>query len=216
LHAWCGIVSANVTTGSSEITEHPQSQAPAPTNPGRARRQNWWIFLLLMAVLGAVGLLLTLVWFINPTTQEVEAVQPADAVVLFAGTSERFDTAVELMDRGAAPNLVLVNGNTLEGESEDLCESAPYQVFCPDSRTVDTVGEAETIGQLAREQGWSNLIAVTSTYHVHRATSLLGRCFDGSIQVVTPDQGLDREELIGKVPHEWVGFLASFVFGPSC
>jgi uncharacterized SAM-binding protein YcdF (DUF218 family) len=187
-----------------------------PTKGDRARRQNLWIVLLLIAVLGAVALLLTLVWFINPSTADVETVQPADAVVLFAGTSERFETAVELMDSGAAPNLVLVNGNTLEGESEDLCESAPYQVFCPDSRTIDTVGEAEAIGQLAREQGWSNLIAVTSTYHVHRATSLLGRCFDGSIQVVTPDQGLDREELVSKVPHEWVGFLASYVFGPSC
>jgi uncharacterized SAM-binding protein YcdF (DUF218 family) len=216
LCAGYGIVSANVTTGSSEITEHPQSPAPVRPDPNKRKRQTWWIVFLLMAVLGAIGLLLTLVWFINPSTQDVETVQPADAVVLFAGTSERFDTAVELMDRGAAPNLVLVNGNTLEGESEDLCESAPYQVFCPDSRTIDTVGEAETIGQLAREHGWSNLIAVTSTYHVHRATSLLGRCFDGSIQVVTPDQGLDREELIGKVPHEWVGFLASFVFGPSC
>lgn len=186
-----------------------------PPDPGRGSRQNWWIVLLLMAVLGAAGLLLTLVWFINPSTQDIESVQPADAVVLFAGTSERLDTAVELMERGAAPNLVLVNGSSIDG-SEDLCDSAPYQVFCPDSRTIDTVGEAETIGVLAGEQGWSNLIAVTSTYHVHRATSLLGRCFDGSIQVVTPDQGLDREELVDKVPHEWVGFLGSFVFGPSC
>jgi uncharacterized SAM-binding protein YcdF (DUF218 family) len=212
----CGIVSANVSTESSEITGHPQSPAPVRPDPRKSRRQTWWIVFLLAAVLGAVGLLLTLVWFISPSTQDVETVQPADAVVLFAGSSDRFDTAVELMESGAAPNLVLVNGNTLEGDSEDLCETAPYQVFCPDSRTIDTVGEAEAIGRLAREQGWSNLIAVTSTYHVHRATSLLGRCFDGSIQVVTPDQGMDREELIGKVPHEWAGFLASFVFGPSC
>lgn len=204
-----------MSTESSEIREHPQVQAPIPPDPGRARRQNWWIIFLLMAVLGAIGLLLTFVWFISPSTQDVESVQPADAVVLFAGDSSRLETAVELMDRGAAPNLVLVNGNSID-DGDDLCESAPYQVFCPDSRTIDTVGEAETIGQLAREQGWTNLIAVTSTYHVHRATSLLGRCFDGSIQTVTPDQGLDREDLIGKVPHEWVGWLGSFVFGPNC
>jgi uncharacterized SAM-binding protein YcdF (DUF218 family) len=214
LAARCGIVSANVSTGSSEIAERPSSQSVQP-DPGRGQRQNFLIAFLLLAVLGALGLLLTIVWFINPSTQDIETVQPADAVVLFAGTSERLDTAVELMERGAAPNLVLVNGNSID-ESDDLCESAPYVVFCPDSRTIDTVGEAEAIGQVAREQGWSDLIAVTSTYHVHRATSLLGRCFGGSIQVVTPDQGLDREDLIGKVPHEWVGFLGSFVFGPSC
>ena len=169
----------------------------------------------MVVVLGSVGLLLTLVWFINPSTREIETVQPADAVVLFAGVEDRLDTAVELMERGAAPNLVIPNGETVDG-AEDLCESASYTVFCPDTRTIDTVGEAETIGLLAREQGWSNVIAVTSTYHVHRATSLLGRCFDGGIVAVTPDQGLDREDLVSEVPCEWAGYLASWVVGPSC
>jgi uncharacterized SAM-binding protein YcdF (DUF218 family) len=168
-----------------------------------------------MAAIGLLGLLLTLAWFVFPSVQDVETVEAGDAVVLFAGTLDRLGTALELMDRGAAPNLVIPNGSSIEGASH-LCVSAPYRVFCPDSRTIDTVGEAETIGQLAREQGWADLIAVTSVYHVHRATSLLGRCFDGGIQVVTPGRDLDREDLVKKVPHEWVGFLASVVFGPSC
>ena len=173
------------------------------------------IALLALMALGALGILLTLVWFVRPSTQDIESVQPADAVVLFAGTLDRLDTALELMERGAAPNLVIPNGNSIEG-ARHLCASVTFRVFCPESRTVDTVGEAEVIGRLAQEQGWSDLIAVTSTYHVHRATSLLGRCFDGGIQAVTPDRGIDREALVENVPHEWLGFLGSFVFGPSC
>jgi hypothetical protein len=156
-----------------------------------------------------------LIWFVLPSIQELETVEAGDAVVLFAGTLDRLGTALDLMERGAAPNLVIPNGMSIEG-AQHLCVSAPFRVFCPDSRTIDTVGEAETIGLLAREQGWLDLIAVTSVYHVHRATSLLGRCFDGEIQVVTPDRDLDREDLVGKVPHEWIGFLGSFVFGPNC
>jgi uncharacterized SAM-binding protein YcdF (DUF218 family) len=173
------------------------------------------IVALSLVVVALTTALLTLTWFIDPSTSEVGVVEPADAVVLFAGVEDRVDTAVELMERGAAPSLVIPNGESVDGAG-DLCRSAAYQVYCPKSRTIDTVGEAEIIGRLAQEQGWDNLIAVTSLYHVHRATSLLGRCFDGSIQVVTPDNDLDREDLIEKVPYEMVGYLASFVFGPSC
>ena len=159
---------------------------------------------------------MTFNWFVNPPTQEVGTVQPADAVVLFAGIPERLDTAVELMERGAAPNLVLPNGSTIE-DAEDLCEGAtPYQVFCPASDEITTKGEAAVIGRLAEEQGWSRLVAVTSVYHVHRATSLLGRCFDGPVVAVTPSQDLDLEEWVGKIPHEWAGFLASLVSPPPC
>jgi uncharacterized SAM-binding protein YcdF (DUF218 family) len=203
-----------VTQGSSDVTERHWGHSALP-DPGRPRRQNWWIAFLSLAALGAVGVFLTLVWFVNPTTDDIDTVQSADAVVLFAGVEDRLDTAIELMERGVAPNLVIPNGNSVD-EGADLCDGTTYRVFCPDTRTIDTVGEAETIGLLAREEGWSNLIAVTSTYHVHRATSLLGRCFEGGIVAVTPDQGLGREELVEKVPREWAGYLASFIFGPNC
>ena len=59
-----------------------------------------------------------------------------------------------------------------------------------------------------REVG-RGLIAVTSVYHVHRATFLLGRCYDGQVDVVTPSQDLGMGEWIDKIPHEWAGFLGS-------
>jgi uncharacterized SAM-binding protein YcdF (DUF218 family) len=191
----------------------PPSTGPSTTT---RRRRALWVVAAVVVLVAAMVIPMTFNWFVNPPTEEMTTVQPADAVVLFAGAAERLDTAVELMERGAAPNLVLPNGNTID-DAEDLCEgSAPYQVFCPASDEITTKGEAVAIGRLAEEQGWSRLIAVTSVYHVHRATFLLGRCFDGPVDAVTPSQDLDTEEWVGKIPHEWAGFLAALVLPPAC
>lgn len=201
-----------------------QSQVQLRTEPSSTRppsvttRRRWalWILAGVLVLVAAMVIPMTFNWFVNPPTQEMGSVQPADAVVLFAGASERLETALELMERGAAPNLVVPNGSTIEG-AEDLCEgAATYEVFCPASEEITTKGEAEVIGRLAEERGWSRLIAVTSVYHVHRATFLLGRCYDGPVDAVTPSQDLDLEEWVGKIPHEWAGFLAALVLPPAC
>jgi uncharacterized SAM-binding protein YcdF (DUF218 family) len=146
----------------------------------------------------------------------VSTVPSADAVVLFAGATERLDTAVELMENGAAPSLVIPNGTDIE-DAEDLCEGgASFEVICPITDEVTTAGEARAIGRIARERGWASLIAVTSVYHVHRATFLLGRCYDGPIDVVTPSRNLGVSDLVDKIPHEWAGFLGALVLKPAC
>lgn len=167
-----------------------------------------------VAMVAAVAAVLTFVWFVSPDTSEIEAVEPADAVVVFAGSPERLETAVELMERGAAPNLVIPNGNTPDVPT-DLCRQTSFRVFCPDTGEITTWGEARAIGRLADENGWSRLIAVTSVYHVHRATSLLRKCHQGPVEVVTPprDIGLDW---VGKIGHEWAGYLASLVLNTTC
>ncbi len=185
-----------------------------PTERSRAPR--FLVWLLALAVVGVAGVLLTLVWFVGPSTHAMETVPPADAVVLFAGATDRLDTAVQLMENGAAPSLVIPNGTDIE-DAEDLCEGeASFEVVCPTTDEVTTAGEARAIGQIAGERGWSSLIAVTSVYHVHRATYLLGRCYDGPVDVVTPSQGLGLGDLVDKIPHEWVGFLGAVVLQPAC
>ncbi len=199
----------------SQVQLRTEPSSTSPSTRSR-RRRVLWILAGVVVLLAAMTIPMTFNWFVNPPTHEIGTVQPADAVVLFAGTSERLETAVELMERGAAPNLVLPNGNTID-DAEDLCEGAgSYQVFCPASDEITTKGEAAAIGRLAQKQGWSRLIAVTSVYHVHRATFLLGRCFDGPVDAVTPSQDLGLEDFVGKIPHEWAGFLAALVLPPAC
>ena len=186
------------------------------TTPEKSRAPRFLVWVLALAVVGTAGLLLTLVWFVGPSTHDVTTVPPADAVVLFAGATERLDTAVELMESGSAPSLVIPNGRDIE-DAEDLCEGgATFEIICPVTDEVTTAGEARAIGRIADERGWSSLIAVTSVYHVHRATFLLGRCYEGPVDVVTPSQDLGVGEWVDKIPHEWVGFLAAVVLQPAC
>lgn len=190
--------------------------APGPRSTSTVGRRILRILLWTLVLIPGLFVFLTVVWFVNPRTKNVETVEPADAVVLFAGSSERLVTAVELMERGAAANLVLPNGNGLD-YAEDWCdEDTSFQVFCPNTNPITTAGEAQTIGRLAEESGWSRLIAVTSEYHVHRATYLLGQCHDGTIQAVAAPRGLGPAEWVEKVTHEWAGFLGAVILPPPC
>ena len=122
---------------------------------GASPSRMWRILAWALATAAAMAVVLTFVWFVNPDTSEIEAVEPADAVVVFVGNPERLETAVELMERGGAPNLVIPNGNTLDDGTELCREEASFQVFCPDTGEITTWGEARAIGRLADENGWS-------------------------------------------------------------
>ena len=194
-----------------EFAGHDADGQPLRATP---RRKVWWILAWTLASVAAIAAVLTFVWFVDPDTAEVETVGPADAVVLFAGSPERLETAVELMERGAAPSLVIPNGTTAD-VGTNLCRQASFQVFCPDTGEISTWGEARAIGRLAEENGWSRLIAVTSVYHVHRASSLLRKCHEGPVEVVTPPRDVDLD-WVGKIGHEWAGYLASALLITTC
>lgn len=113
----------------------------------------------------------------------------ADAVVLFGGgRGERLDAALELMERGVAPVLVISNGNQPGwGDANRLCRGgaeAEFEVLCPTPEPDTTRGEARTTARLAERRGWERLVLVTSTYHARRAGELLRRCHDGDVEVV--------------------------------
>lgn len=128
-------------------------------------------------------------------------------MVVFAGSPERLDTALELTERGLAPNLVIPNGRSseLSREANQICDAVwAFTVHCPASDTINTRGEAKAIGRVATENGWSRLIAVTSSFHVHRALLHLTRCFHGEVDAVAANQDVDSDDLVEKIGHEWV------------
>lgn len=185
---------------------------PHRARAGRAIRK-----ILPLVALAVFSMLvsLTYFWFVNPPAVGVDAVQEADAVVVFVGSEDRIDTAVDLMERGAAGSLVIPNGRSADME-EDLCDEASFPVFCPDTGTIDTRGEAQTIGRLADERGWSRLIAVTSVYHVYRATLQLRSCHEGPVDAVLASRDLDTDEWVEKIVHEWAGTLAALTVDQAC
>ena len=102
-----------------------------------------------------------------------------DALVVHAGgRGERLNSALALMDNGAAPVMVIMNGNDpLWPDAFALCNrSNPYIVLCPTPQPDNTVGEASTLGDLIDEQNWRTVVVVTSDYHLRRTMILDGRC----------------------------------------
>lgn len=139
------------------------------------------LIVLLIGVTAVVNLV-----YLNPTTDPVQAWDPADAVVALAGEPRSVGTALALVEQGAAPELVVSNGyGPRDAQMRQLCGSPPPRVrvtcFEPDPDT--TRGEARAVGRLARDRGWNDLVVVTSTFHVSRARLILRRCYPGRLRM---------------------------------
>jgi uncharacterized SAM-binding protein YcdF (DUF218 family) len=59
------------------------------------------------------------------------------------------------------------------------------------------------------------VVLVTSTYHVRRASWLLRRCYQGSVQTVAarPQPALS---LIAAIAHEWLGLPVALAGRQGC
>lgn len=170
----------------------------------------------------AVGLAVR--WTALPATVDPDRTDPADAVVLFAGASERLPAALELMAAGKAPVLVLPNGDRPGwSEANRLCQEGGtdaagnrFEVLCPTPDPITTRGEARAIGKVAAEREWESVIAVTSSYHIARAELVLSRCFPGRIQAVGVAKEMSRSRWLRLARHEVAGHLAYRLVFRSC
>jgi uncharacterized SAM-binding protein YcdF (DUF218 family) len=137
---------------------------------------------------GLVVIMLGGLWGIAARVQApTDRAHPADALVVLAGgRGERLNKANRLLQQDAAPTLVISNGrDTRWPAANRLCASHQrFEVLCPQPHPDTTRGEARMVRDLATQRGWRSVVVVTSTYHARRARLLLGRCFDGQLQVV--------------------------------
>lgn len=155
-----------------------------------------------VVVVALVGVNLRL--FVWPSTHQIEH---ADAVVVLAGGSgERLDRGLELVRDGVAPTLVASFG------PDRLCGSQqPFTVVCFRPSPDNTRGEAEAIGRMAREHGWTNVVLVTSTSHVTRARLLVERCYSGTLQVAPASPPASVLPWMAAIAHEWGGLAEAAV-----
>jgi uncharacterized SAM-binding protein YcdF (DUF218 family) len=127
------------------------------------------VAVVIAVILGAVSLL-----FVWPRSSRPVG---SDAVVVLAGgQGERLQRAQSLMRDGVAPVLVISNGNAPGWDAANqLCTQAqPFEVLCPSPAT--TRDEARMVADLGNQRGWRQIVVVTSTYHVRRASLLINRC----------------------------------------
>lgn len=167
----------------------------------------------MIVALGLVAVLafgfLSYRWVLSPAQDDP---QPADAVVMLAGgRGERLELARELMDDELAPVLVVMNGlNWSKGRR--LCTDGDpnFEVICP-SGPGDTRGEAREIRDLAEARGWESIVLVTSDFHLHRASTNVGRCFDGTVYKVAAENSFGIARHAQAVVVEWGGTLRNAI-----
>jgi uncharacterized SAM-binding protein YcdF (DUF218 family) len=164
-----------------------------------------------LAVMGTLFLGVTARLFVWPSTNHVDR---ADAVVVLdGGSGERLEEARALMARRVAPALAISTGRELDmDEAGDLCtEPQPFEVVCFTPRPDTTRGEARALARLARENGWNEVVLVTSTYHATRARMLLERCFDGRVKVVAASPPRRPLHWAAAVVHEWAAMVETML-----
>jgi uncharacterized SAM-binding protein YcdF (DUF218 family) len=149
---------------------------------------------VLRRALSAVGLLvatwiaISLVLFVwSPWA--AGAPKHADAVIVLSGGRERLPPAMALIRRNVAPVLAIssVSHTRPWPLAERLCGAGRYagaRVICFEASPYSTRGEAEAVGRLARARGWTDLVVVTSRFHVTRARMLFRRCYSGKLSML--------------------------------
>lgn len=115
----------------------------------------------------------------------IDSPQPSDVIVVLAGeTGVRPARALELLDQGYAPRLLIdvpADGTTFGFSAQELAER--YEHNRPESAKLgicpveglSTREETHDVERcLAKEQG-TRILLVTSDYHTHRALSIFRR-----------------------------------------
>jgi uncharacterized SAM-binding protein YcdF (DUF218 family) len=180
---------------------------------GKAMRWRWPLTVLVVVVVAFGGLTAWL--FVWPATSTPER---ADAVVVFAGgRGERLRAATRLIGDGVAPTLVISNGwDPGWTDANRLCRGwSQATVLCPTPDPDTTEGEARMVAALAERNGWRSMVLVTSSYHVRRASRLLGRCYQGSVQTVAARPQPTRS-LVAAIAHEWLALPATLAGRQRC
>jgi uncharacterized SAM-binding protein YcdF (DUF218 family) len=121
----------------------------------------------------------------------------SDAIVVLSGGRSRYELGLRLYRQHVAPVLVL-SQPAFAGPAGYEC---PKPAFCFRAHPYSTLGEAETVEQLARARGWHSLVLVTSRYHVRRAYMLFHRCTKEKTTFVAADTSFTA--FIRNIPLEW-------------
>ncbi len=134
----------------------------------------------------------------------------ADAIMVLGPPTAngRLQTALSLVDQQVAKNLVISLNSPKQWQARVVCQHPPAGVtvtcFQPDPAT--TRGEAEQARRLAQQHGWTNVVVVTSIYHISRARMIFDRCL-GGVQMVAARRGVS----LGTWAYQFLYQTAAFV-----
>jgi len=161
-----------------------------------------------------------LVWFATVPSAD-DSTEPADAIVVLTGGSQRLNSGIALLRKGKGRKL-FVSGVNQQVGLEDLLRSSGAQdwAYCCvvlGHRAVDTLGNAGETAEWMRQQGFHSLRLVTAWYHMRRSLLEFERAMP-EIEIVPhpvfPDQAAHeywwaRRETAALLVTEYGKYLAS-------
>lgn len=170
--------------------------------------------LLAAALVAAGGALVTARLFVWPPSASPASV---NAVVVLSGDhGERVERALALINAGVSTTFVHV-GDPDTPQATALCtQPQRFEVVCLGPQPDSTRSEAEAIGRLARQRGWTNIGVVTSTQHVARAGLLIRRCVDGRVQMVVAKPAFGWRLTAQLIVEEWAKLAYSVTVQRQC
>jgi uncharacterized SAM-binding protein YcdF (DUF218 family) len=186
------------------------AQKPRTAGPRRPRRRRFVI--AAAALLVAVTAAATARLFVWP-----ERGMPArvDAIVMLNGPGDRLPTALRLAWAHRAPVVVISRGSPYWAKGSGCAPRIPgVRVICFSPDPATTRGEAEFTGRLARQYHWHSVVLVTTTPQDTRARLRVGRCFPGSIYVMTAP--LRAYEWPYALAYEWGATIKALLLQRGC
>ena len=185
--------------------------SPSVTGKCRRRLSRGWRkalvgVLAFVLVFGAATAWL-LVWPVQGLPTRVSA------IVLLAGPGNRMPVALQLADTHRASVLVVSQG--YRGYGGPCPPPQPgVKVICFDPDPADTRGEAEFVGRLAKQSGWSSVVVVASRPQGTRARILMERCFSGPVYLATASLPLLNWPY--QIAYGWGGLAKALVMDRAC
>lgn len=156
-------------------------------------------------------------WFLFPPQDEPREV---DAVLVIAGASDgRHELGAQLIDDGVSENFVVSNSAGARDKAGyshcngDARPESAAETWCMKSDPVTTTGEAMAIDKLAKQEGWTSVVAVTNRPHNHRVRTNLERCTDLEYSVVSVDN-LNVTRTPYHIAREIGGYVKFWVTNP--
>jgi uncharacterized SAM-binding protein YcdF (DUF218 family) len=170
--------------------------------------------ILIAVVLAFVGLTARL--FVFPDTNKPTH---ADAVVVLAGARKpRLNKGLELMRKGIAPTLVISDAPVFGWpEANSLCAGhAKFKVICFRAKSYSTRGESEEIAHLVKEHHWTEVVVVTSKFHISRARILVKRCLEGKAKLDMVAAHVPLSEWPRDIVFEWAKLIRYETISRGC